>query len=89
MLEIAERIAQTPADVVQLNKRVVHRQMEVMGLRTGIRAGHRAVRARHTHRIDADFIQGVQEKGLTATLTERDEPYDDYRTAAEQPKVAE
>jgi hypothetical protein len=30
----------------------------------------------------------VQQKGLTSTLSERDEPYDDYRTAAEQPKQA-
>ena len=28
-----------PPDLVQLNKRVVHRQMEIMGMRTGIRVG--------------------------------------------------
>ena len=50
MLEIAQRIATMPPDIVQLNKRAVHRQMEVMGLRAGIRAGHRAVRARRSTR---------------------------------------
>ncbi|MEZ5245428.1 MAG: enoyl-CoA hydratase-related protein [Acidimicrobiales bacterium] len=89
VLKIAARIAQTPSDVVALNKRVVHRQMEVMGLRTGIRQGTElCALGTHTESMRL-FIQGVQEKGLTATLTERDEPYDDYRTAAEQPKVAD
>jgi len=89
VLKIASRIAQTPSDVVALNKRVVHRQMEVMGLRTGIRQGTElCALGTHTESMRI-FIEGVQEKGLTATLTERDEPYDDYRTAAEQPKVAD
>ena len=39
VLAIAERITKTPSDLTQLNKRVVHRQMEIMGIRTGIRAG--------------------------------------------------
>jgi enoyl-CoA hydratase len=89
VLKIAARIAQTPSDVVALNKRVVHRQMEVMGLRTGIRQGTElCALGTHTESMRI-FIEGVREKGLTATLTERDEPYDDYRTAAEQPKVAD
>ena len=85
VLAIAERIAQTPADVVALNKRVVHRQMEVMGLRSGIRAGTElCALGVHTESM-RHFIGNVRQKGLTATLTERDEPYDDYRTAADQP----
>jgi len=89
VLKIATRIAQTPADVVALNKRVVHRQMEVMGMRTGIRQGTElCALGTHTESMRV-FIAGVREKGLTATLTERDEPYDDYRTAAEQPTVAD
>src|SRR5580700_5922882 len=39
VVEVASRIAKLPPDVVQINKRVVHRQMEVMGMRTGIRIG--------------------------------------------------
>ena len=34
-----ERIATMPPELVQMNKRVVHRQMDVMGMRAGIRAG--------------------------------------------------
>lgn len=37
--EIAGRIALTPSDLQQLNKRSVHRAMEIMGIRTALRAG--------------------------------------------------
>jgi enoyl-CoA hydratase len=39
VLELAERVAKIPSDLQQLNKRSVHRAMEVMGIRTAIRAG--------------------------------------------------
>ena len=39
VLEIAERVAKIPSDLQQLNKRSVHRAMEVMGARAAIRAG--------------------------------------------------
>jgi len=38
VLAIAERIAQIPGDLLALNKRTVHRAMEAMGMRTGLRA---------------------------------------------------
>jgi enoyl-CoA hydratase len=37
--ELAERIAKVPPDLQQLNKRSVHRAMDVMGIRAAIRAG--------------------------------------------------
>jgi enoyl-CoA hydratase/carnithine racemase len=39
VLEVAERVAKIPADLQQLNKRSVHRAMDVMGIRAAIRAG--------------------------------------------------
>jgi enoyl-CoA hydratase len=39
VVEIAERIAGVPAELLQINKRSVHRAMEIMGIRAGIRAG--------------------------------------------------
>ncbi|MDG2026988.1 MAG: enoyl-CoA hydratase-related protein [Acidimicrobiales bacterium] len=89
VLEVAARVAQTPSDMLQLNKRVVHRQMEVMGMRTGIRQGTELCSLGIHQQSMRDFIGSVQSKGLTATLSERDEPYDDYRTADEQPKQAD
>jgi len=39
VLAVAERVAGVPSDLQQINKRSVHRAMEIMGIRTGIRAG--------------------------------------------------
>ena len=85
VLAIATRIAQTPSDVVQLNKRVVHRQMEVMGLRSGIRAGTELCSLGiHTESMKR-FMGEIQQGGLTAALSDRDGTYGDYRTADQQP----
>lgn len=80
VLAVARRIATVPPDVVQLNKRVVHRQMEIMGLLTGIRAGSELC-ALGTHQKSLhDFMEAAREKGLTRALQERDAPFGDYRT---------
>jgi enoyl-CoA hydratase len=39
VLKLAERLAGVPAELLQINKRSVHRAMEIMGIRTGLRAG--------------------------------------------------
>jgi len=44
-VEVAARIAMVPTELLQLNKRVVHRQMDAMGMRAGIRAGTELWRA--------------------------------------------
>ncbi len=86
VLEIAERIARTPTDVAQLNKRAVHRQMEVMGIRTGIRQGTElCALGIHSESLQS-FIGTVREQGLTSTLSDRDDPYGDYRTSDDQPE---
>jgi enoyl-CoA hydratase len=81
VLEVAKRITTIPPDLVQLNKRVVHRQMEHMGMRTGIRAGTElCALGIHTESM-ARFTANIKEKGLTSALTERDEAFGDYRTS--------
>jgi len=80
VLEVAQRIAGVPADLVQLNKRVVHRQMEIMGLHTGIRAGSELC-ALGTHQKSLhEFLSQIRKQGLTGALQERDAPFGDYRT---------
>jgi enoyl-CoA hydratase len=80
VLGVAQRIAGVPADLVQLNKRVVHRQMEIMGLHTGIRAGSELC-ALGTHQKSLhEFLARIREQGLTEALQERDAPFADYRT---------
>jgi enoyl-CoA hydratase len=86
VLEIASRIAKMPADVVQINKRVVHRQMEVMGLRTGIRIGTELCALGTHQKTLREFIAETQ-KGLTEALTKRDSRFGDYRTSEVQPSV--
>lgn len=81
VLAIAERIATIPPELVQLNKRVVHRQMDHMGMRAGIRAGTElCALGIHTQAMK-DFIAASRERGLTGALQARDEPFGDYRTA--------
>jgi len=81
VMAIAGRIAQIPSDLVQINKRTVHRAMEVMGLRSSIRAGTElSALATHTESMKK-FVAGIQSSGLRAALDERDTPFGDYRTS--------
>jgi enoyl-CoA hydratase len=79
VLAIASRIAQIPSDVVQINKRTVHRAMDVMGMRSAIRSGTElSVLATHTA-TSRSFIKDLGETGVTGSLTKRDTPFGDYR----------
>jgi enoyl-CoA hydratase len=80
VVEQAERIAMLPADLVQLNKRVVHRGMEVMGLRTAIRVGTELCALGTRQASMTSFLEKLGKGSLTAALTERDAPFGDYRT---------
>lgn len=78
VLAVAERVAQVPADLLAMNKRAVHRSMEAMGIRTGIRAATevQAV-ARHQPSSKAYFARFAE--GVTKALDERDAKFGDYR----------
>ncbi len=81
MLAIASRIAQIPSDVVQINKRTVHRAMDAMGMRAAIRSGTE-LSALATHSTTSrSFIKDLGDKGVTGSLTKRDTAFGDYRTA--------
>lgn len=80
VLAMAERVAKIPPDIQQINKRAVHRQMEIMGMRAGIRAGTELqVLATLTESTRA-HLEDLQ-KGVSGALTKRDEKFGDYRTA--------
>jgi enoyl-CoA hydratase len=81
VLEVAARIARIPSDIVQLNKRTVHRSMEAMGLRTAIRAGTELCSLAIHQQTFRRFLDDRAERGLTAALQQRDEPFGDYRTS--------
>ena len=84
VVAVASKIAKLPPDIVQINKRVVHRQMEVMGLRTGVRIGTELCALGTRQESMRAFIKEMQ-GGLTEALTKRDAPFGDYRTAEKQP----
>ncbi|MGD8416783.1 MAG: enoyl-CoA hydratase-related protein [Pseudomonadales bacterium] len=80
VLDIAVRVAQVPTDLQQINKRAVHRQMDAMGIRAGIRAGTEMQQlATFTASTQAHLAE--LSKGLTEALSKRDAAFGDYRTA--------
>ena len=79
VLGIASRVAQVPTDLQQINKRAVHRQMDAMGIRAGIRAGTEMQQlATFTASTQAHLAELRQ--GLTEALSKRDAAFGDYRT---------
>jgi enoyl-CoA hydratase len=79
VLHVARRIALVPPDIAALNKRTVHRAMDVMGLRAAIRAGTEMCTLA-THQVGfAAFLEEMRRDGLTTALQHRDDPFGDYR----------
>ena len=79
VVKVATRITLVPPDMTQLNKRVVHRGMEIMGLRSAIRAGTELCALGTKQETMYKFIEEMR-GGLTKALQHRDEPFGDYRT---------
>jgi enoyl-CoA hydratase len=79
VLGMATRIAQVDPELAQLNKRLVHRQMEAMGMRAGLRAGT-DLHALGWHTPASREYMGRLRQGVTAALTARDAAFGDYRT---------
>ncbi|HXL99922.1 MAG TPA: enoyl-CoA hydratase-related protein [Rhizomicrobium sp.] len=78
-LAIAGRIAKIPTEVQQMNKRSVHRAMEIMGLRAAIRAGTEIQALALTTRSSRETFAAFQD-GVTKGLDARDGAFGDYRT---------
>lgn len=80
VLSMAERMSKIPKALQQINKRAMHRQMEIMGIRAGVRAGAEL-------QALAKFVPEVQAyyaelpKNITKALDQRDGKFGDYRTA--------
>jgi enoyl-CoA hydratase len=78
-LAMAERIAKVDPELAQLNKRLVHRQMEAMGLRAGLRAGT-DLHALGWHTPASRAYMSQMREGVRAALDARDKTFGDYRT---------
>jgi enoyl-CoA hydratase len=83
VLRIAERVARTPIDLQQINKRAVHRQMDAMGIRAALRAGTEMQTLATFTRTAQEHFAEIR-KGLTQALSKRDAEYGDYRTGDKQ-----
>jgi enoyl-CoA hydratase len=89
VLELAQRVAKIPPDLQQLNKRSVHRAMEVMGIRAALRAGT-DVQALGFHQPSARaYMKQLMAGPLTRALDARDRAFGDYRTSEDERKQRE
>ncbi len=79
VLAMAERVAKIPTDVQQMNKRSVHRSMEIMGLRASIRAGAEIQALALTTPSSRETFARFRE-GVSQALDARDGAFGDYRT---------
>ena len=79
VLAMAERIAKIPTDVQQMNKRSVHRAMEIMGMRAAIRAGTEIQALAMTTESSRETFARFRE-GVSQALDARDGAFGDYRT---------
>jgi enoyl-CoA hydratase len=84
VLDVAERVAKIPTDLQQLNKRSIHRAMDIMGMRAAIRAGTE-IQALGFHQRSAREYMKEFAKGVTAALDARDAKFGDYRTRKGEP----
>ena len=76
---IAVRIAKIPSDLLALNKRSVHRAMEVMGVREGIRATAEIQALGFHQKSSKEYMKRFKDEGVSKTLSDRDKPFGDYR----------
>jgi enoyl-CoA hydratase len=78
VLEVAERVAKIPSELQQINKRSVHRAMDIMGVRAAIRAGTE-LQALAFHQPASLAYRAEIKKNLNRALKERDAPFGDFR----------
>jgi len=80
VLSMAARIAKVDRDLLALNKRVLHRSMEVMGIRTALRAN---TEAQALSRVAPGPLRHREElrENVRAALANRDAQFGDYTGA--------
>ena len=81
VLAIAERVAKLPTELAQINKRSVHRAMEIAGLRAAIRAGTEIQALAFQTEPSKEYMGRFRRDGRSVSelLSERDTGFGDYR----------
>ncbi len=85
VLKIAERVALVPPELQQINKRSVHRAMEIMGLRAAIRSGTEMQALAFTTQASLAYRAQFKRDGgsVRELLSQRDAAFGDYRERRE------
>ena len=81
VLAIAGRVAKVPPDLQALNKRVVHRAMEAMGMRDGMRATADINALGFHQRSSREYFTELRQGRHRARSTRATRQFGDYRTA--------
>jgi enoyl-CoA hydratase len=84
VVKVAERVAKIPSDLQQINKRSVHRAMEIMGMRAALRSGTE-MQALAFHQPSSLAYRAEFAKGVTHALSQRDAGFGDYREKGKKP----
>ena len=81
VLAIAERVALLPSELAAINKRSVHRAMEIMGMRAAIRAGTEIQALAFQTEASKAYMTRFRRDGASVSklLSERDANFGDYR----------
>ena len=81
VLAVAERVAKLPSELAAINKRSVHRAMEIMGLRAAIRAGTDLQALAFQTEPSKAYMSRFRRDGASVSglLSERDATFGDYR----------
>ncbi len=80
VLAVARRVAKIPRDLQALNKRAVHRAMDIMGMRSAIRATTDIQALGFHQQSSREYLKKLREN-VNKALDERDAKFQDYRTA--------
>lgn len=83
VLDVAERISKVDPDLLAMNKRILHRSMEVMGIRTALRAN---TEVQALSRVAEGPVKHRAElrENLKAALANRDATFGDFTGAKAQ-----
>lgn len=81
VLAVAGRVAQLPSELAAINKRSVHRAMEIMGLRAAVRAGTELQALAFQTAASQAYMGRFRRDGesVRGLLSERDAAFGDYR----------
>jgi enoyl-CoA hydratase len=87
VLAVAGRVAKLPTELAAINKRSVHRAMEIMGMRAAIRAGTEIQALAFQTEASSAYMSRFRRDGesVSRLLSERDAVFGDYREREKAP----